>query len=329
MRRREFLSVVGGAAAMWPLATRAQQTDRIRRIAVLLPAAADNLRFQKEAGALLQELSTLGWTSGVNVQIETHWATTDPVEIRKQAAEIAALRPDVIVAAGTSTIAPMMQATNTVPIVFPIAIDPLGAGFVSSLSHPGGNVTGFMTFEYSLSGKWPEVLKRIAPDVRRMGVLRDATQGSGTGQFAVIQAVAPLLGVDVIPINMIDAEGIEPAVADFARTPNGGLIVTAGGAAERYGDLIVMLAAKWKLPAIYNESGFAQAGGLISYGADQIAQFRQCAGYVDRILRGEKPAELPVQAPTKYELVINHKTAKSLGLDVPAPLLATADEVIE
>jgi putative ABC transport system substrate-binding protein len=329
MRRREFITLIGGAAATWSSAARAQQPDQTRRVAVLLPATEDNPQFQEEVGALLHELSALGWTNGANLQVEIRWATTNPAAIRKHAAELAALGPDVIVAAGTSTVAPMMQATKVIPIVFPIAIDPLGAGFVSSLSHPGGNVTGFMTFEYSLSGKWPEFLKRIAPTVRRAGVLRDATQSSGTSQFAVIQAVAPLLGVDVVPINMIDADGIERAVGDFAQVPNGGLIVTGGGVGERYRNLIVMLAAKWKLPAIYFERSFTASGGLMSYGANQIALFRQCAGYVDRILRGEKPAELPVQAPTKYELAINRKTAKSLGLDVPVALLAAADEVIE
>lgn len=329
MRRRKFIALLIGAALSWPFSARAQQSNRIRRVALLLPATADNPEFQAWVGAFIQELGRLGWTSGVNAQIETRWATTNPVEIRRQAAELAALGPDVIVAAGTLTVAPMMQATKVIPIVFPIAIDPLGAGFVSSLSRPGGNVTGFMTFEYSLSGKWPELLKRIAPDVRRLGVLRDATQSSGTSQFAVIQAVAPLLGIEVVPINMLDAEGIERAVGNFAQTPNGGLIVTGGGVAVRYRNLIVTLAAKWKVPAIYFERSFATIGGLMSYGPNQLDLFRQSTKYVDRILRGEKPAELPVQAPTKYELVINRKTAKSLGLEVPASLLATADEVME
>ncbi len=329
MRRRKFIALLIGAALSWPFSARAQQSNRIRRVALLLPATADNPEFQAWVGAFIQELGRLGWTSGVNAQIETRWATTNPVEIRRQAAELAALGPDVIVAAGTLTVAPMMQATKVIPIVFPIAIDPLGAGFVSSLSRPGGNVTGFMTFEYSLSGKWPELLKQIAPDVRRLGVLRDATQSSGTSQFAVIQAVAPLLGIEVVPINMLDAEGIERAVGNFAQTPNGGLIVTGGGVAVRYRNLIVTLAAKWKVPAIYFERSFATIGGLMSYGPNQLDLFRQSTKYVDRILRGEKPAELPVQAPTKYELVINRKTAKSLGLEVPASLLATADEVME
>jgi putative ABC transport system substrate-binding protein len=277
----------------------------------------------------LHELSVLGWTNGANVQIETRWATTNPTEIGRQAAELAALAPDVIVAHGTSTIAPMMQATKVIPIVFPIAVDPLGAGFVSSLSRPGGNVTGFMTFEYGLSGKWLEFLKQIAPNAKRVGVLRDASQSSGTSQFAVIQAAAPSLGAEVVPINLVDADEIERDVGGFARVPSGGLIVTAGGRTERYRDLIVTLAAKWKLPVIYPESNFVSSGGLISYGANQIEQYRQSAGYVDRILRGARPADLPVQAPTKYELVINRKTAKSLGLDVPLSLLTAADEVIE
>ena len=330
MRRRDFITGLGGAAAAaWPLAARAQQGERMRRIGVLLPAAADDPECQARVGAFLQGLAQLGWTIGRNVRIDTRWATTNAAEIRRHAAELAALAPDVILAGGTSTVGPLLQATRTVPIVFPIVVDPVGAGFVDSLARPGGNATGFMTFEYSMSGKWLELLKEIAPGVTRVAVLRDATQGSGTSQFAVIQAVAPSLRVEVNPVNMRDAGEIERAVAAFARSPNGGLIVTASAAAVRHRDLIITLAARHKLPAVYFERFFVAAGGLISYGPDLVDQYRRAAGYVDRILKGEKPADLPVQAPTKYELVINLKTAKALGLDVPPTLLARADEVIE
>ena len=277
----------------------------------------------------MQGLALLGWTIGRNVRIDTRWATTNAAEIRRHAAELAALAPDVILAHGASTVGPLLQATRTVPIVFPLAVDPVGAGFVDSLARPGGNATGFMTFEYSMSGKWLELLKQIAPGVTRAAVLRDPDQGSGTGQFGVIQAVAPSLRVEVIPVNMRDAGEIERAVAAFARSPNGGLIVTASGLAQLHRDLIIALAARHKLPAVYYERFFVAAGGLISYGPDFVDQYRRAAGYVDRILKGEKPADLPVQAPTKYEPVINLKTAKALGLDVPPTLLARADEVIE
>jgi putative ABC transport system substrate-binding protein len=329
MRRREFLGVLGGAAATWPLAARAQQRERMRSIGVLLPAAADDTRFQAWVGAFLQALALLGWTIGRNVRIDIRWATSNAAEIRRHAAELAALAPDVILAQGTSTLAPMLQATRTVPVVFPVVADPVAAGFVDSLARPGGNATGFMSFEYSLGGKWLELLKQIAPSVTRAAVLRDATQGSGTSQFAAIQTAAPSLRVEVNPVNMRDAGEIERAVAAFARAPNGGLILTASGMAFFHRDLIVTLAARHKLPAVYYERNFVAGGGLISYGADFVDQYRRAAGYVDRILKGEKPADLPVQAPTKYELVINLKTAKALGLAVPQTLLASADEVIE
>ena len=328
MRRRTFITLLGGAAATWPLA-RAQQPERMRRIGVLLPAAADDAEFQTRVGAFLQGLALLGWTIGRNVRIDTRWATANAAEIRRHAAELAALAPDVILAHGASTVGPLLQATRTVPIVFPVVADPVGAGFVDSLARPGGNATGFMVFEYSMGGKWLELLKQIAPGVTRAAVLRDATQGSGTSQFAVIQAVAPSLRVEVNPVNMRDAGEIERAVAAFARSPNGGLIVTAGAAAVLHRDLIVTLAARHKLPAVYSERSFVAAGGLISYGPDYIDQYRRAAGYVDRILKGEKPADLPVQAPTRYETVLNLKTAKALGLDVPATVLVRADEVIE
>jgi putative ABC transport system substrate-binding protein len=263
------------------------------------------------------------------VRIDTRWATTNAAEIRRHAAELAALAPDVILASGTSTVGPMLQATRTVPIVFPYVIDPVGAGFVDSLARPGGNATGFLSYEYSLSGKWLELLKQIAPGVTRVAVLRDPTQPSGIGQFGAIQTVAPSLGVEVNPVNMRDAGEIERAIAAFARSPNGGLIVTGGAPTQLHRDLIVTLAARHKLPAVYNERFFVAAGGLISYGPDYVDQYRKAASYVDRILKGEKPADLPVQAPTKYELVINLKTAKALGLAVPPSVLARADEVIE
>jgi putative ABC transport system substrate-binding protein len=328
MRRREFVAGVLGAAA-WPLAASAQQDDRMRRVGVLLPATADDAGFQAWIGAFLQALALLGWTTGRNVRIDTRWATTNAAEIRRHAAELAALAPDVILASGTSTVGPMLQVTRTVPIVFPTVVDPVGAGFVDSLARPGGNATGFLLFEYSLSGKWLELLKEIAPSVTRVAVLRDPAQPSGVGQFGVIQAVAPALRVEVNPINMRDAGEIERAVAAFARAPNGGLILTASGMALLHHDLIVTLAARHRLPAVYYERTFVSAGGLISYGPDRTDQFRRAAAYVDRILKGEKPAELPVLAPTKYELVVNLRTSKALGLIIPPSLLARADEVIE
>ena len=332
MRRREFIGLLGGTAAMQlarPRAARAQQSDRVRRIGILLPAAADDAEYQVRVGAFLQGLQQSDWTIGRNVRIDTRWATTNAAEIRRHAAELAALAPDVILAHGASTVRPLLQATRTVPIVFPIAGDPVAAGFVDSLARPGGNVTGFMTAEYSMGGKWLELLKQIAPNVTRAAVLRDPTQGGGISEFAVIQAIAPSLAVGVSPVNMGDAAEIDRAVTAFARSPNGGLIVTPGAAATLHRGLIVTLAARHKLPAVYNERHFAAAGGLITYGADQIDQYRRAAGYVDRILKGEKPADLPVQAPTRYETVLNLKTAQALGLDVPATVLARADEVIE
>ena len=328
MKRREFITLLGAAAA-WPLAVRAQQPERVRRIGILLPATSDDTEFQARLAAFHQGLALLGWTIGRNVRIDTRWATTNADDIRRHAAELAALAPDVILAHGGATVGPLLQATRTVPIVFPVAVDPVGAGFVESLARPGGNTTGFLSYEYSLSGKWLEVLKQIAPAVTRVGVLRNPAISSGPAQFGVIQAVAPSLRVEVNPFNMRDADEIERAVAAFARASNGGLIVTASGLAARHLDLIVTLAARYKLPAVYFERSFVAGGGLISYGADYTDQYRRAAGYVDRILKGEKPADLPVQAPTRYELVINLKTAKELGLAVPPSVLARADEVIE
>ena len=329
MKRREFISLLGGAAAAWPLAARAQQAGRVRHIGVLLPAASDNTQFQAWVGAFLQELALLGWTIGRNVRIETRWATPDAAEVRKHAAEMALLSPDVILAHGAATLEPLLQATRTVPIVFPVAGDPVGAGFVNSLARPGGNATGFMNFEYSLGGKWLELLKELAPSMTRAAVLRDPTQGSGTSLFAAIQTAAPALRVEVNPVHTRGGAEIERDIAAFARSPNGGLIVTGSGSSNTHRELIIALAARHKLPAVYFQRFFAGSGGLVSYGVDNIDQYRRAAGYVDRILRGEKPADLPVQAPTKYELVINLKTAKALGIDVPPTLLARADEVIE
>jgi ABC-type uncharacterized transport system substrate-binding protein len=328
MRRREVITLLCGAA-VWPLAARAQQPERMRRVGILLAATADDAEFQAWVGAFLQALALLGWTIGRNMQIDTHWATANAAEIRRHAAELVALAPDVILAHGASTVGPLLQATRTVPIVFPVAGDPVGAGFVDSLARPGGNATGFMSTEYSMGGKWLELLKQTAPSVTRAAVLRDATQGSGTSQFAAIQSVAPSLSVEVNPVNMRDAGEIERGVAAFARAPGGGLIVTAGAASTRHRNLIIALAARHKLPAVYYERLFVTAGGLISYGPDFVDQYRRAASYVDRILKGEKPADLPVQTATKYALVINLKTAKALGLTVPPAVLARADEVIE
>jgi len=329
LRRREVITLLGGAAA-WPLAARAQQPERMRRVGVLIASAADDSENQARMAALLQGLTQLGWTDGRNLRIDTRWATTDADELRRHATELAALAPDVLVAAsGTATAAPLLQATRTVPIVFVVVVDPIGAGFVASLARPGGNATGFTMFEYGLSGKWLELLKQIAPGVTRAAVLRDPSIASGIGQFAAVQAVAPSFGVELSPVDVRDAPEIERAVTAFVQSGNGGLIVTPSPVANRYRDLIATLAARQRLPAVYGSRQYVAAGGLMSYGPDLIDQFRRAAGYVDRILKGEKPAELPVQTPTKYELVINMRTAKALGLDVPATVLARADEVIE
>jgi putative tryptophan/tyrosine transport system substrate-binding protein len=329
MKRREFVTLIGGTAVTWPLAARAQPAERMRRIGILLPAAADDAAWQARVGAFHQGLGQLGWNIGRNLQIDTRWATSNAAELRRQAAELAALAPDVILAGGSSSLGPLLQATRTVPIVFTLVVDPVGTGLVDSLARPGGNATGFMNWEYSMGGKWLELLKEIAPGVTRVAVLRDAAQGFATSQFAVIQAVAPSLRVEVSPVNMRDAGEIEQSVVTFARAPNGGLILIGSGAAVRHRDLIITLAARHKLPAVYYERFFVAAGSLASYGPDNVDAFRQAAGYVDRILKGEKPADLPVQAPTKYETVINLKTAKALGLAVPQALLARADAVIE
>ena len=330
IRRRDFITLVCGTAAAGPMAARAQDTERVRHIGVLMAAAADDPEYRTRMGAFQQELARLGWTDGRNARIDIRWATTNADEIRKHTAELVALAPDVILAAtGTTTVAPLLQATRTVPIVFALVIDPVGAGFVANLSRPGGNATGFLMFEYGLSAKWLELLKEIAPAVTRVAVLRDPTIASGIGQFGAIQSAAPWLKMEASPVNVRDVGEIARDLTAFARSANGGVIVTAAPEASHYRDLIVALAARHRLPAIYASRYFVTDGGLISYGPDLIDQYRRAAGYVARILKGEKPADLPVQAPTKYELVINLKTAKSLGLEVPPTLLARADEVIE
>ena len=328
MQRREFIGLIGGAAA-WPHFASAQQTDRVRRIGVLVGAGADGLDAQARQGAFLQGLQQLGWTDGRNVRIDTRWGGANADDIRKYAAELVALAPDVILAAGNAPVERLLQATRIVPIVFVIVIDPVGAGFVASLARPGGNATGFTAFEYGTSGKWLELLKEVAPGVTRVAVLRDPAVASGIGQFAAVQAVAPSLGVELSPIDTRDAPEIERAVTVFARSGNSGLIVTPSPVASRHRELITALAAQHKLPAVYAFRFYVTAGGLISYGPDTIDQYRRAAAYVDRILKGEKPSDLPVQAPTKYQLVINLKTAKALGLTMPPSLIARADEVIE
>ena len=329
MRRREFISLIGGAAVAWPLAVRAQQGERMRSIGVLLPASADESQYQAWLGAFLQELALLGWGIGRNVRIDTRWATASAAEVRKHAAELAALAPDVILAHGASSVVALLQVTDTVSIVFPVAVDPVGAGIVDSLARPRGNATGFGGFEYSLGGKWLELLKQIAPSMTRVAVLRDPANPGGPALFGIIQAVAPSLKVDVNSVNMRDADEVERAVTALAHSSIGGLIITPNPFATVHRDRIITLAARHGLPSVYYDRSFVAAGGLMSYGPDFLEQYRHAAGYVDRILKGEKPADLPVQTPTKYELVINLKTAKALGLEVPPMLLARADEVIE
>jgi ABC-type uncharacterized transport system substrate-binding protein len=329
LKRREFITLLGGAAAAWPLAAQAQQGERVRRIGILMSQAPDTTEGQARTAAFLQALQELGWTEGRNIRIDSRWSLgSDAVGIRNAAAELVALAPDVILASATPQAAALQQATRTVPIVFAMVLDPVGGGIVEGMARPGGNVTGFMQFEYTLSGKWPELLKQIAPGVTRAGVFRDPGNPTGIGQFAVIQAMAPTLGIEVVPINIRDAGEIERAVANFARSANGGLIAT-GGQTTAHLQLIVALAARHRLPAVYPYRFFVSGGGLVSYGPDLIDQHRRAAAYVDRILKGEKPADLPVQAPTKYELVINLKTAKALSLEIPATVIARADEVIE
>ena len=331
MRRREFITLVGGAAVTWPIAAHAQQVDRMRRVGVLSGLAADgsDQLGQSIVATFSQALQQLGWIDGRNVRIDQRSIGGNAEDARKHAMELVALGPDALVATGGASIGSLFQATKTIPIVFANVPDPVGSGFVESLSRPGGNTTGFLQFEYSLTGKWPELLKQIAPGVTRAAVLRDLAVPSGIGQFAVIQAMAPSQNLEVTVINASDKQEIERGIEAFARSPNGGLIVVASAANLANRKLIVALAARHKLPAVYFHRAFVTEGGLMSYGADFFDQYRRAASYVDRILKGEKPAELPVQAPTKYELVVNLKTAKTLGLTVPPTFLARADEVIE
>jgi putative ABC transport system substrate-binding protein len=331
MQRREFITLLGGAAVAWPRAARAQQADRMRRVGALMNLAADDPEGKARLTAFLQGLQELGWTDGRNVRIDYRWAAAaDADRLRVYAAELVALAPDVILASTTASVAALRQTTRTVPIVFAIVIDPVGAGLVASLARPGGNATGFTLFEYSLSGKWLELFKEIAPNLTRIAILRDPAAAAGIGQFAAIQAMAPpSFGVELSPIDVSDAGEIERDVAAFARESNGGLIVTASVGAIAHRELIIKLAARHRLPAVYPFRYFVTDGGLISYGPDLNDQYRRAAGYIDRVLKGEKAADLPVQAPTKYELAINLKTAKALGLTVPPSLLARADQVIE
>jgi putative tryptophan/tyrosine transport system substrate-binding protein len=328
MRRREFITLLGGAGA-WPLAAQAQQGKRIRRVGMLLPYAANDPQVQTRNAAFLQGLQQLGWTVGNNVQIDYRWSAGNEDDTRRYAAELVALAPDVIFASGSAAVGPLRRATRTVPIVFAVVPDPVGAGFVDSLARPGGNATGFIPYEYSIGAKWLEVLKDIAPSVTRAAIVRDPAITAGIGLWGAIQSVSPSFGVELRPVDVRDADEIERALTAFARSPDGGLIVTGSALAIVHRDLIIALAARLRLPAVYYERYFATAGGLISYGPDNTEQYRLAAGYVDRILKGEKPADLPVQASTKYELVINLKTAKAMGLTVPETLLAGADEVIE
>jgi putative tryptophan/tyrosine transport system substrate-binding protein len=326
--RREFIAALGGATVVWPLAARAQQGEGLRRIGLLQGLTADDPVAQANNAAFVQGLQQLGWTDGRNVHIDFRWGAGNVADMRKNAAELVALAPDVILAVSQG-VGSLLQVTHTVPVVFVIVPDPVGSGFVESLSRPGGNATGFLMFEYSLCGKWLELLKETAPGVTRAAMLRDAADPSGIGELAAIQSVAPAIGLDVSPLNMGNAAEIERAVAAFAQTANGGLIVSSSALTVVHRDLIITLAARHKLPAVYFQRFFVASGGLISYGPNFLDQFRRAAGYVDRILKGEKPANLPVQAPTKYELVVNLKTAKALGLVIPQTVISRADEVIE
>jgi putative tryptophan/tyrosine transport system substrate-binding protein len=325
MQRREFIGLIGGGAAAWPLTAMAQQDQRMKLIGVFLTAGIDQSRVE----AFLQAMQQFGWSDSRNIRFDIRFGAGDPETNRKRAEELVALAPAVIVAVGSAPVAALLQATRSVPVVFTAVVDPVSAGYVASLARPGGNATGFLLFEYGVSGKWLELLKQIAPSLKRAAVLRDPTIPAGIGQFAIIQSVSPSLGVDVIPFGVADAAEIERSIATFADSPNGGLILTASGSSLKHRDLLVALAARYKLPAVYWDRDIVGRGGLMAYGPDVLDQYRRAAGYVDRVLKGEKPADLPVQAPTKYVLTINLKTAKALGLDVPPALLASADEVIE
>jgi putative ABC transport system substrate-binding protein len=329
LKRRDFIALLGGAAAAWPLAARAQQGQRMRRVGVLMNLAADDPESQARIVAFSQGLAELGWIEGRNVRIDYRWGAGDAERYRKFVAELVALAPDVILGIGAIAVGPLQQASRSVPIVFTDVTDPIGAGFVASMARPGGNATGFILFEYGISGKWLELLKQIDPGIKRAAILRDPTLIASTSQFAAIQSIAPSLGVELSPIGTRNADDIEEEVTQFARGSNGGMIVVTGTSAIMHRKLIISLAARHRLPAVYPFRYYVADGGLISYGPDNIVSYRRAAGYVDRILKGEKPSDLPVQAPTKYELVINLKTAKALGLEMPATVLARADEVIE
>jgi putative ABC transport system substrate-binding protein len=329
LRRRDFVSLFGGAVAAWPLAARAQQSERMRRIGVLLPASSDDPDYQTRVSALAQGLALLGWNIGRNIRIDIRWAKGDPEQFRRDAEELVALRPDVLLASSSLAVAALQQATRAVPIVFGAVVDPVGAGFVASLSHPGGNTTGFTNFEYSLSGKWLELLKEILPSMTDVAVFRDEASPAEVGMLSAMQSASTSLGVRLTPVAMRDTKEIESAIEVFAKRANGGLIILGSALASVHRDLIIKLASQHRLPAAFSDRLFVDAGGLISYGPDRADQFRRAAVYVDRILKGEKPADLPVQAPTNYELVINLKAAKAIGLTVPPTLLARADEVIE
>jgi putative tryptophan/tyrosine transport system substrate-binding protein len=328
VKRRDFIMLLGGAAA-WPLAARAQQGDRMRRIGVLMNTTADDPEGQARIAAFHQGLQESGWTLGRNARIDVRWGAFDADSSHRYATELVALVPEVVVVSASAAMGAHQQMTRSVPIVFVNLVDPVGAGYVESLARPGGNATGFTAFEYGLSGKWLELLKEIAPSVTRAAVLRETAVAAGVGQYAIIQAVAPSLGIELRPIDLRDRGEIERGVVAFARAPNGGLIIVGSPSAVVHRNLFITLAARHRLPAVYPFPYFAHSGGLISYGPDLVPPFRRAAGYVDRILKGEKPAHLPVQAPTKYELVVNLKTAKALGLDIPPTVLARADEVIE
>jgi putative ABC transport system substrate-binding protein len=329
MRRRDFIAAVGGAAASWPLAARAQQGERMRRIGALLAIAENDSERDVRVAAFEQGLQQLGWTIGDNLRVDYRWATND-VERSQYAAELISLKPDVLFASSGAVVGALQQATRTMPIVFVSVIDPVGGGWVSSLARPGGNATGFASHDFSLSAKWLELLKEIAPRVTRAAVIRDPSVPAGSGGFAAIQTVAPSLGIELTPIGVRDASEIERGITDFAGSPNGGLIMVGpSSSVAHHRDLIIRLAAKHRLPAVYSSRRYIANGGLIAYAADPVDQFRRAAGYIDRILKGEKPADLPVQAPTKYLLIINLKTARVLGLDLPPSVVARADEVIE